>query len=450
MKFASRTNSDEGKAYRMFLLSLGAMIILLFAGIFLGMAIRNASLVQEIILERGRSLFQQIVLTRRWAAEYGGVYVRKGPGVESNPWLEHPDLEAADGSLLTLRNPALITREISEIAALQDDYRFRITSLKPINPGNAPDDFERRALEAFESGVLELWDTIEGQAGREFRYMGALRTEASCLACHAVQGYREGDVRGGISVGFPVERVRKELQHSALLIIIAATLISVLTLVAVYIFVTRLRRELGRLREELEIAASTDSLTGLYNRRYALDRFTQEANKAIRTGTPLVCAIIDADDFKALNDEHGHPVGDVALKAIALSMKETLRIYDTPSRYGGEEFMIVLPGLDGKGAKVVCDRLRETIAEKTTAALPGGKVVTVSIGLDDLASASSELSPLAGRTATQATGQGTGRRLDVSELIETMLKHADSALYKAKASGKDCCVVYTGLDQQQG
>ena len=85
MKFASRTNSDEGKAYRMFLLSLGAMIILLFAGIFLGMAIRNASLVQEIILERGRSLFQQIVLTRRWAAEYGGVYVRKGPGVESNP-----------------------------------------------------------------------------------------------------------------------------------------------------------------------------------------------------------------------------------------------------------------------------------------------------------------------------------------------------------------------------
>ncbi|MFH2116375.1 MAG: diguanylate cyclase [Spirochaetota bacterium] len=435
MKDASRVEKDQGKAYRMFLVSFGAVIVLLFAGIFLGIAIRNASLIREIILERGRSLFQQIVLTRRWAAEYGGVYVRKGPGVESNPWLEHPDLEAVDGSMLTLRNPALITREISEKAALQDDYRFRITSLKPLNPGNAPDDFERRSLEAFESGVLELWDITEGQDGQEFRYMGALRTEASCLACHAVQGYQEGDVRGGISVSFPVEQIRKELQRSALLVIVAATLVSVLTLVAVYVFLIRLRRKLGHLQRELEIAASTDSLTGLYNRHYAMDRFIREANKAIRTASPLVCAIIDADDFKALNDLYGHPVGDVALKAIALAMKETLRIYDTPSRYGGEEFMILFPGLDGKGATLVCDRLRQAIAGKTAAALPESKVVTVSIGLYDLASASSKLPPIA--------SQGVGKRVDVPALIETMLKYADAALYQAKAAGKDRCVIYS-------
>jgi diguanylate cyclase (GGDEF)-like protein len=457
--------SDEGKAYRIFLFSLGAVIVLLFAGIFLGMAIRNASLVHEIILERGRSLFQQIVLTRRWAAEYGGVFVRKGPGVESNPWLEHPDIQAADGSLLTLRNPALITREISEIAALQDDYRFRITSLNPLNPGNAPDNFERRALVAFETGASELWDTIDGPGGREFRYMGALRTEASCLACHAVQGYAVGEIRGGISVGFPVGQIEKELKQSAFLIILAASLVSLLSLGTVYLFVARLRRELGRLRQELETAATTDALTGLHNRRYAMDRFTQETSKAIRNGTPLSCAILDADNFKALNDLHGHPVGDVALKAIARAMQETLRIYDTSSRYGGEEFLIILPGLDGKGAKTVCDRLRQAIAEKTAALLPGGKRVTVSIGLDDLASAYRELAPEAGQATGQATiqatgqmpsqatgqatiqasDQGAGRKVAVSAVstvIEAMLKHADAALYKAKASGKDCCVVY--------
>lgn len=408
MKDASRAHTDEGKAYRIFLVSLGAMIILLFAGIFLGIAIRNTSLVNEIILDRGRSLFQQIVLT--------------------------------------LRNPALITREISEITALQDDYRFRITSLKPLNPGNVPDDFERRALQAFEPGALELWDTIEGPAGLEFRYMGALNTEDSCLSCHAVQGYQEGDVRGGISVSFPVEQVQNELQRSALLIIVAAILISVLTLVAIYLFVTRLRRHLGQLRGELELAASTDSLTGLYNRRYAMDRFIQEATKAIRTGTALVCAILDADDFKALNERYGHPVGDLALKAIALAMKETLRIYDTSSRYGGEEFLILFPGLAGDEAKLVCDRLRQAIAEKTQAALPEGKTVSVSIGLDDLASASSELYHLAGQDATQVSGQEAGSRLNVSSVIETMLKHADSALHKAKASGKDCCLVYSAQD----
>jgi diguanylate cyclase (GGDEF)-like protein len=450
------TTADEGRAYRMFLISLGAVIILLFAGIFLGIAIRNASLVKEIILDRGRSLFQQIVLTRRWAAEYGGVYVFKGPGVDSNPWLEHPDLEAADGSMLTLRNPALITREISEIAALQDDYRFRITSLKPLNPGNAPDDFERRALEAFEAGALEMWDTIEGPEGREFRYMGALRTEASCLNCHAVQGYQKGDIRGGISVGFPVEQVQKELQQSAILIIAAATLISVLTLIAVYVFVTRLRRELGRLRQELEIAATTDALTGLYNRRYVMERFTQEASKSIRTGTPLTCAILDADDFKVLNDRYGHPVGDIALKAIAHAMKETLRIYDTPSRYGGEEFLIVFPGLDGAGARHVCDRLRKAIADASKASLPDGTVLTVSIGIGDLAAAASGSASAGNRkTGRESSKPGSnevsvsgshafGMKQEVSALMETMLKHADAALYKAKAGGKDCCVVYAG------
>ena len=174
-----------------------------------------------------------------------------------------------------------------------------------------------------------------------------------------------------------------------------------------------------------------------------MDRFIQEANKAIRTDTSLTCAIIDADNFKALNDRYGHPAGDEALKAIALAMKETLRIYDTASRYGGEEFLILFPGLDGKEARVVCDRLRQSIAEKTTAAHPEGKAVTVSIGLADLVSATSGQPATAGKAVNQEAARKPSGRVDVAAVIETMLHHADTALYKAKASGKDTCVVYS-------
>ena len=273
--------------------------------------------------------------------------------------------------------------------------------------------------------------------------MAALKTEAACLACHAVQGYQEGDIRGGISVGFPVGQIEKELKQSVLFIIIAAASISLLTLVAVYVFVTRLRRELGRLRHELEVAATTDALTGLYNRRYLMERFNQEANKAIRTDTSLACAIIDADNFKALNDRYGHPAGDEILKAIALAMKETLRIYDTASRYGGEEFLILFPGLDGNEARVVSDRLRQAIAETTTAVHPEGKAVTVSIGLADLVSAASGQPATVGKALNQEAAQNPSGRVDVAAVIEAMLHHADTALYKAKASGKDTCVVYS-------
>ncbi|MCK7484002.1 MAG: DUF3365 domain-containing protein [Candidatus Moduliflexus flocculans] len=131
-----RIAEDERRAYGIFLVSLVGALVVLFSGVFLGFTARNADFLREVVLERAQSLFRQIVMTRQWASEYGGVYVRKSPGVESNPWLEHPDLTAADGSLLTLRNPALITREISEIASCRDDYRFKITSLNPLNPGN--------------------------------------------------------------------------------------------------------------------------------------------------------------------------------------------------------------------------------------------------------------------------------------------------------------------------
>ncbi len=426
---------DERRAYRIFLGSLTLIILILFSGIFLGVALRNTTLVKEVIVEKGQGLFQQIVLTRRWAAEYGGIYVKKGPGVESNPWLIHPDLEAADGSMLTLRNPALITREISEIADRQEGYRFSITSLKPLNPANAADDFERRSLQLFETGPTEAWETIDGPEGKEFRYMGALRTEASCLACHALQGYKEGEVRGGISVSFEVGSVERELARNVAFIIIAALAVTTLTLTMVFMFVMRLRHELDRLRDELARAASTDALTGLFNRGYIMGRLMRETEKAVRIGTDLTCAILDADDFKSVNDTDGHPAGDLALRTIAESLQANARAYDIVARYGGEEFLVVLPSVDASTALVACERIREAIVQATAAVMPRGRAVTVSIGLADLSSI----------LASQAANQQMQDRKSIrsAELIETLLKHSDAALYRAKAAGKNRCLIYT-------
>lgn len=419
---------DERRAYVVFIFSVASLLVVLFIGITAGVTLRNSALFDDIILERGRAYFKQIVLTRRWAAGYGGVYVRKGPGVESNPWLEHPDLVAADGSVLTLRNPALITREISEIAAEEGDFRFHITSLKPINPGNAPDDFEAASLQAFEKGATERWDQFDGGDGHYFRYMGALRTEPSCLACHATQGYEVGDVRGGISVTFPIESIHREMRHTVIFILAASVAILCLTVGLMSVIVSRLRKELTRLGAELEKAATTDPLTGLYNRRFLMERLEQEIDKAGRTGQPLCCAMVDADDFKRVNDRYGHVTGDAVLRSLAETLSSGTRSYDLVARYGGEEFFVAFPCVDEATALGLCDRIRRAATEGCSRVLPDGGALTISVGI-----AAAEL--------REAADDG-GPRPSRADLVESLLRHADAALYEAKAAGKDRCVVY--------
>ena len=163
---------------------------------------------QQEQLSTTRAFFQQIVLTRRWIAQHGGVYVLKGPDVEPNPYLYRipglkVDITDDEGQVYTLRNPALVTRELSELAEQQGIFKFHITSLKLINPNNAPDAFETEALNAFEAGETEVWQSEGTGEQRQFRYMAPLYVESACLRCHGFQGYKIGQVRGGISVSVP-------------------------------------------------------------------------------------------------------------------------------------------------------------------------------------------------------------------------------------------------------
>lgn len=173
--------------------------------------------VSEITLNNARALFKMIVITRYWNAHHGGVYVPVTKDTKPNPYLnvQERDILAPDGTMLTLINPAFMTRQLSEIAAQRDDIRFRITSLNPVRPGNRPDAWEREALLKFKEGAQEYyaWTKFKGH-GTYFRYMAPLWTEQPCLRCHAQQGYKLHQLRGGISVSIPANETLAQLHHA--------------------------------------------------------------------------------------------------------------------------------------------------------------------------------------------------------------------------------------------
>jgi signal transduction histidine kinase len=159
--------------------------------------------------QRGRLVFEMVEITRLWASQHGGVYAPVTATTPPNPYLDVPEkvIESPSGRQLTKINPAYMTRQLGELIARERDLRIHLTSLKPINPGNMPDAWERETLTQFESSRRERISIVDAETTAMFRYMAPLEVKASCMACHAKQGYQVGDVRGGISVTFPAAYV---------------------------------------------------------------------------------------------------------------------------------------------------------------------------------------------------------------------------------------------------
>ena len=162
--------------------------------------------------------FDMDVVYRRWAAERGGVYVPTTIKTPPNPYLasyKNRDVTTTSGLKLTLVDPAYMTRQVHELGREQYGRQGHITSLNPLNPKNAPDAWEAQALQAFESGESER-DTLTDIEGAEYmRLIRPLTTEASCLQCHASLGYKEGDIRGGISVAIPMAPLQSIMRGHA-------------------------------------------------------------------------------------------------------------------------------------------------------------------------------------------------------------------------------------------
>jgi diguanylate cyclase (GGDEF)-like protein len=166
-------------------------------------------------------------------------------------------------------------------------------------------------------------------------------------------------------------------------------------------------KRLGVLRQA-EVNAVTDALTGLGNRHWMQDMFERELARARRNGSPLCLMMVDVDQFKWLNDRFGHIPGDRVLAAVADALRERLRPTDLIARFGGDEFAILLPGMQLDQAAQAAERLREHVEQ---AALPESKTrVTISVGV-------------------------TLARVDDS--IDTLVHRADEAMYAAKAHGRN-------------
>ena len=147
------------------------------------------------------------VIYRRWNAEHGGVYAPVTETTQPNPYLtqvKERDIVTPSGRPLTLINPAYMTRQVHELGWKAYGVRGHITSLDPIRPQNAPDDWEKTALETFTTGN-EQYSSIETIGGERYlRLMRPFVTQKECLKCHAHQGYQVGDIRGGVSVSTPM------------------------------------------------------------------------------------------------------------------------------------------------------------------------------------------------------------------------------------------------------
>ncbi len=324
---------------------------LLIIAIFWGFYSRVDHLIQDQLLHEARAFFEEIVQTRHWIINQQGIYVKMRPGTQPDPIMAQISglkntITDQDGQRYVLRNHAIVTRMISDLAQKDQDFIINITSQTPLNPDNKPDDFERAALDKFEKGDTEYYRMEKSTTWATFRFMAPLLTKQECLPCHGSQGYKVGDIRGGISISIPANAVISKLLETRIYTAISALfLLALLLSVIIYIshhFVNDLKKSENKLIK----LATTDALTGILNRGEGMRRFQQEISRSLRKPQPMSIIIIDIDHFKLVNDKYGHQIGDQALQMVAASLAETLRNYDIICRYGGEEFLVMLPNTE--------------------------------------------------------------------------------------------------------
>ncbi|WP_072909891.1 diguanylate cyclase [Malonomonas rubra] len=403
---------------------IGATLIisLVMAAVFFTQHARIEKLTNSIMLQQARALLSELILTRKWVTMHGGVYVKAKPGEKPNPFLSKQkgikvNIKDEDGNLYTLINPAIAVREISQISEQQGAFELHVASLDPVSPvSRQPDNFEQKALLAFEQGEKEVFTIEESDKGPLYRYMAPVKFEQRCNKCHAFQKLAQGDIRGGISINIPMQKVRDQLRETRMYSLLSAVLVLATLLALLALLATNFMRKLKTAQAELELSATTDNLTGLYNRRAAYERLNEELSKNRRFGKPLSCLMLDIDHFKRINDQYGHLVGDKVLKFFTDNLRLLAREYDILCRYGGEEFLVLLPETALEDAIKAAERYRQQM-EKTPFVLGKQKLhITVSIGV-------TEAHPVEHETRDSFIGR------------------ADKALYQAKQEGRNKVVI---------
>jgi diguanylate cyclase (GGDEF)-like protein len=180
--------------------------------------------------------------------------------------------------------------------------------------------------------------------------------------------------------------------------------------------ILQLQNELVRSREQLRMQATHDALTGLLNRRCIIQALSDELSRGERAAKAIGVLMLDLDHFKQVNDVHGHLAGDAVLAEVAGRLASAVRAYDKVGRYGGEEFLVVLPDCAEDLLGCIGERIRTRVEAKPVVTASAEIGITVSVG---------------------GTVTGEGTRKNTSALIRA----ADEALYRAKARGRNCCMI---------
>lgn len=230
-----------------FIVAIGAIISVSYL-IFL---YRTSIVDNELIIlhakQQARMLYSQILITRQWVSEHNGLFVMRTDSVDSNPFLDLPSIWDQYGNEYVMRNPAMVTRELSEYSIEKGLGSFRVTSLKPINPANNPDQYEKECMIEFENGLAESIEIIDSPEGRVVRYLAPLDVKDSCLGCHARHGYSQGDIRGALSITIPIAWADEKMRvnnRSLLFIGIVSFVLVTITLLIMFntLVVSRLER----------------------------------------------------------------------------------------------------------------------------------------------------------------------------------------------------------------
>ena len=401
--------------WRTFFINLSLVVLLAVTGLYTGLALSTGRTIEAEINTRARTIVGGVMLARRWNTLHGGVYVEKRPGVASSPFLANPDRHGDDGAPYTRQNAETMVREMSELAGPDGSFTFRLTSLKPLNPANAPDAFEAEALARLERGATEVSAREARGDALLYRYLAPIHLEESCRSCHAGPQDQVGRLRGGVSVTFDVSEAERAVARARWIAVGLFAFTTAALLLVLGRLVSSLHRRLNVAEARILELAITDDLTGIHNRRFTEQRLREELARSQRHDRRCACILLDIDHFKATNDSFGHAAGDAVLRGLAAAVRGALRESDLVGRWGGEEFLAVLPETDLEGAVAMAERLRLAV-EAMRVELEGRPLTaTVSLGVADA-----------------PPGYDPEAR-DADRLVA----RADEALYRAKEAGRN-------------
>lgn len=231
-----------------FIVAIGAIISVSYMILLYRTSIVDNELIIMQAKQQARMLYNQILITRQWVSEHNGLFVIRTDSVDSNPFLALPSIWDGDGNEYVMRNPAMVTRELSEYSNRIGLGSFRVTSLKPINPANVPDRYEKQCMINFEQGLAESVEIRDTPEGRVVRYLAPLEVKDSCLGCHARHGYSIGDIRGALSITIPIAWADKKMaENNRSLLLIGLTSFVLVSTTLLLMFNTLVVNRINRL-----------------------------------------------------------------------------------------------------------------------------------------------------------------------------------------------------------